>query len=459
MKIYKIIIALGISVLIFSALSPVFAADPVNPFQFGIKKKATNPEMTGWKFLPDITQCGAVTRDANGKLLRKYDFGTCLLWLFNKILSIIYTLALLLGVIFLVYAGIEYITKPGDAKSVHQRLTWGIVGIVVAIVAFSLVKAIEISLTTEGGGGTISSVPTAPAGGGGGEDGEVTPTTPESTTGKPQVIVDNISFIPEGSFYTIIFSERLDTEDSTKSCNVDLRIFNLSNGRTRQYSFMSDNVVTLHGRKDEGGTSIDPPIGSKQGDKIQLQFLQNQNCQVPSPVTLIVPKIQTGPGAPIIAQRPQIRINAPAILGQQRFKIEIPENLQDVVFQVLDVYFRQARLYDPPFYMYLRYSNVGGAATQSTTCTFVINISGVRVSSYSSNPYKAVNLKVFNLPPLSLNLKLDKGVENYSKMFYVSMSNNIIERVKIRAIELKNCDYAGGNVGVWAYTTQITTGQ
>ena len=127
-------------IFLFFVTSLVFAQGSAqqNPFTYGVKTSAQQV----WP--PKVTSC------------TEGDFGQCMLFVLNKVLAIIYTLALFLAVIFLVYAGIEYITKPGEAGKTHQRLVYGITGIVVAVVAFSLVKAIELGLTGgSGGSGTI----------------------------------------------------------------------------------------------------------------------------------------------------------------------------------------------------------------------------------------------------------------------------------------------------------------
>lgn len=555
MNIYKLTILL-VALVVFFEIGLVFAADSSsdNPFIFGIRR---GNQGTFGGFLPSIEKCGKVKKDPQGNITREFDFGSCLLWFFNKLLSIIYTLALFLGVIYLVYAGIEYITKPGNAQQTHQRLIWGITGIVVAIIAFSLVKAIEISLSTD------EIAPTTPitTGGTGG-----TGTGSTTETAKPKVLISNTSITPTATGYNLIFTERLDTTNSTiKSCSVGLRIFNLSRGTTKQYTFTSDNFTTMHGRTDDGGIAINLPSDSKAGDKIQLQFLQNQNCQIPSPISLTVPKSSlvpvvigkptvkisgvgfntektaivftaylskelpagkncsigvnfsnlstgqfvqgTGEKTPLVNQqkvfrfdipkefttainqkislsfvptpgsycstqpntatltvpkaievaagRPIIQIIAPPeILGQQKLTIKIPISLADIVRQVFG-YFEQTRLYDPPFYLKIMYSVPNNQ--NSGTCTFVVNAAGIRVIRYYN--YEAISLKSFN-QLFSFNLKFERGVQNYAKMLPIGLSNNIIQKVKLQAIELRGCDYgvAGGNIGNWGtYITTITT--
>jgi hypothetical protein len=92
--------------------------------------------------------------------------GQCLLFFFDRALRILYFAALALGVIFLMWAGILYITKPLEAKNIHQRFVWGIIGIIVGITSFTIVIALEnwlagglaTEVSTTGGGGGVSEV-------------------------------------------------------------------------------------------------------------------------------------------------------------------------------------------------------------------------------------------------------------------------------------------------------------
>jgi len=72
--------------------------------------------------------------------------GQCLLWLAMKILTVIYTVSMLGAIGFIIYGGILMYTKPGD-KSAMNYILWAIIGAIVTISAYSIVKAIEFSLT------------------------------------------------------------------------------------------------------------------------------------------------------------------------------------------------------------------------------------------------------------------------------------------------------------------------
>lgn len=65
----------------------------------------------------------------------------------NKILPLIYTISLLFSVGVILWTGLEYVQSGGNVSNVHNRLIWAIVGIIVTVLAFSLVKAIELSLS------------------------------------------------------------------------------------------------------------------------------------------------------------------------------------------------------------------------------------------------------------------------------------------------------------------------
>jgi len=71
----------------------------------------------------------------------------CLLFYLQRILSFLYILSLMLGAIFLSWAGVLYITQPEKTKDIHSRLIWGIIGIVVSILSFTIVKIIDLFFT------------------------------------------------------------------------------------------------------------------------------------------------------------------------------------------------------------------------------------------------------------------------------------------------------------------------
>lgn len=72
--------------------------------------------------------------------------GQCLLWLGTKVLTVIYTVSMLLAIGFIIYGGMKLFTKPGDREG-WNYITWAMIGVIVTILAYSVVRAIEFSLT------------------------------------------------------------------------------------------------------------------------------------------------------------------------------------------------------------------------------------------------------------------------------------------------------------------------
>ena len=72
--------------------------------------------------------------------------GRCLLWLAMKILAVIYTVSMLGAIGFIIYGGMKLYMKPGDQAGMNY-IIWAIIGAIVTISAYSIVKAIEYSLT------------------------------------------------------------------------------------------------------------------------------------------------------------------------------------------------------------------------------------------------------------------------------------------------------------------------
>lgn len=70
----------------------------------------------------------------------------CLFYFTQKILTLLYTISLFLSVGFIIYAGIMFTVKQ-DNQEAKKYILWAIIGTILTILAFSLVKAIEISLT------------------------------------------------------------------------------------------------------------------------------------------------------------------------------------------------------------------------------------------------------------------------------------------------------------------------
>jgi len=65
--------------------------------------------------------------------------------IFSNALTIMIILCIVLALIFIVYAGIQWITSGGDKtklQAARAKLTWAIVGIIIALAAFFIVSLI-----------------------------------------------------------------------------------------------------------------------------------------------------------------------------------------------------------------------------------------------------------------------------------------------------------------------------
>jgi hypothetical protein len=69
----------------------------------------------------------------------------CLVYyLRSRFLPFLFGLSLVLGTIFLTWAGILYITQPSKTKEIHSRLKWGIIGIVISFLSLTIVGIISL---------------------------------------------------------------------------------------------------------------------------------------------------------------------------------------------------------------------------------------------------------------------------------------------------------------------------
>lgn len=518
----KLFIITGIISILLSILTPAIIfgqgtqpetyRDIDNPFYFGIRTR------TGQEGgLPLIRQCFLPPRGG----VRDRDVGTCVMWLLDKILRVIYTIALFLGIIYLIYAGILYITQPGGAAQTHKQITYGITGVVVAIIAFSLVKAIEISLT---GGQFAVSPPTptpapapqpspAPAPGqsrlsvsnvraeadyatftgkvdrgscsipveventsrvlpnssGGAENFTINPrvvrvslpsgTQPNDnlvlifkTTGQCNV-PGLISFKAGGGLPRLSISNvnadisKLTFTGSVNQgeCAVLMQVINTTQGTSEPYEKDFFDIAKIY--------SLPLPAGTKANDRLTLAFGRTDQCQVPSSISL------TAGGGFVGQVRPIINIGAPVLVGQQRLVIALPENLGAALIEIFDIAFRQSRLYDPPFYLIVSYSVASEKPTQAVSCSLDVLVTGARVESFTSQPVIATRIKEFN-QPFRLPIQIESGRVNYTKSIPLGLSNQIIDRVRITALDLRGCWYQSVDNNIagkwWRSLVQIT---
>jgi uncharacterized membrane protein YjfL (UPF0719 family) len=71
----------------------------------------------------------------------------CIIFYATRGLSALYVVSLMIGVIFLALAGILYITHPQKSNEIHKRLIWGVSGIIISILSFTIVRMVELFFT------------------------------------------------------------------------------------------------------------------------------------------------------------------------------------------------------------------------------------------------------------------------------------------------------------------------
>jgi|GEM_PF-992893 uncharacterized membrane protein YjfL (UPF0719 family) len=82
-----------------------------------------------------------------GKEVPKFLLSKCIAWFVYKIFGYFYLISGLCTVAILIYAGFRYITGSEKAGDIHKMIVYAIVGFIVTILSYSIVKAIEYTLT------------------------------------------------------------------------------------------------------------------------------------------------------------------------------------------------------------------------------------------------------------------------------------------------------------------------
>ncbi|MCS7200688.1 MAG: hypothetical protein NZ822_00855, partial [Patescibacteria group bacterium] len=93
----------------------------------------------GSKVLPSIFSSDAPEREI---------WKDCLWYYVELVMIFLYRLAIALAVIFIAWAGLLYILQPEKTKEIHKRLIWGVIGAVIAILSFTIVRLIETFILT-----------------------------------------------------------------------------------------------------------------------------------------------------------------------------------------------------------------------------------------------------------------------------------------------------------------------
>ncbi len=386
-----------------------------NPFHYGIK--------TGSNYLGFLPTQSACTGSAGG-------LGQCLLWLLDKTLRVVYTLALFLAVIFLIWAGIIYITKPGNAPDAHKRLYYGLTGIIVAVLAFSIVQGLEL---------TLSGTTPPPVSGTGGGAG--------STQAQPaQVVITDLGYNNQRSGLTGFAGLNGSIPANAGVCSLSASVYNVTQG--------TQLPVT--------GTIISPPGGfllllsslnAQPGDNLRVVFSSNNvsACTVPESTYSY-----TLPSAPIAVQPTQVNIpyGGITIYGAQSYSLSGLNN-NNIISWITNLgfgYLNSSYLYDPPFYVQINYL-ADNPNSAPANCAVQGLISGIYVSGLNNQNINSItqsDINTFN-QPVSFYLNNIPATGGQAQSFstaYMSLGlfNNTYQELKLSIQPGSDCvvhsDYA-----------------
>jgi hypothetical protein len=348
--------------------------------------------------------------------------GQCFLWLGSLVLRFVYSLALFLAVIFLIWAGILYITKPEKSSEIHSRFFLGLLGVIVAVLAFSFVSALERGLS-RGGFVSTGGTGTGGTGTGGGSGGTV--------RGKIEIDERSISLIGN----TISGLARL---ASGNSCNIRSRAINMSRrglGSVTGTEFaIESRSYSLHDFINLSNNFF------SQGDEIKIIFESN-NCDLNiNQYTVRVPVERT-----VVLDNLERKIK---IRGSQRFQINVSDlnNFRNFLQTILRLTFTasQIYLYQSPYYIIFD-TNFNSVPNFSGECRIELFIRGAEITQIRTDDQTGLPVaaswrefyKRFNF-----NLPIERGVQRRIHLFNINLPNNLYREVRIEINSVRgNCSY------------------
>jgi hypothetical protein len=346
--------------------------------------------------------------------------GQCFLWLGTLVLRFVYSLALFLAVIFLIWAGILYITKPEKSSEIHSRFFLGLLGVIVAVLAFSFVSALERGLSR---GGFVSTGGTGTGGGSGG-----------TTRGKIEIDERSISLI-RNTRNTISGLARLASGDS---CNIRPVAINMSR---RDLGSVTGTEFRIQSQSYSLHNFIDLPNNFfSQGDEIRIVF-SSDNCDLNiDQYTVRVPVERT-----VVLDNLEGKIK---IRGSQRFQINVSDlnNFRNFLQTILRLTFTasQIYLYQSPYYIIFD-ASFNSVPNFSGECRIELFIRGAEITQIRTDDQTglpvAVSWREF-YKRFSFNLPIEREVQNRRYSFNINLPNNLYREVRIELNSVRgNCSY------------------
>lgn len=335
--------------------------------------------------------------------------GACLLFIFDKALRILYTASLAIGVIVLIWAGISYILIGGGegVKKVHEKIKYGVLGLIVAILAYTIVIAIERGLTEE-----LATIPKPSQEGTPSESKPLQP-PPELTIYTPKVTQDG----------KLIF---MYASDQANSCDFVYSVYDLTIGEPVV------EVKSLTGNINMNMEGVQLNLEKRAGHTLRITFTPDGPfpCKITQKyVDVTVPMV-------IAVENPKIKIDNIKIDGTQWIRIVLPENITlEDIFKNIIIPGGQYYLYNPQFNIRIYYSTVE-PAQKNGSCKIAAIIRGISVPNI--NPY---NLSVITVKSFSksyeFNLNYYKNQSNFVTTIPLDLGNNVIKGVNIEIFGYK----------------------
>ncbi len=342
--------------------------------------------------------------------------GQCALWLLTYILRFFYTLTLFLGVIFLIWAGILYITNPTNASQIHSRFYYGLLGVVVGVLAMSFVVALERGLS----GGTFVAVNQQNQG----QQNQGQQNQQQQQRGG-RINIDPSSITYADNNINFIAS-------SNNNCSLNVLVFNLRSGQT----LPSRNNIQVNTTPNMIQINV---LNVRPGDTLRLYF-SSDNCNVNlSQYDLRTPSTRVE----VVLQSIDVEI-----YGVQTFRINrniITTNF----FRALQNFFSSSNwltniadyfLFDPPFYIRFSY-DLQNPPTNNGTCRLTLSIKAANATNINLDQ----NGEVIGLDwrrftkTFSFNLPYEANESQNIVQLPINLPQNTFIQIEYSILNISNC--------------------
>jgi len=345
--------------------------------------------------------------------------GQCLLWIGTLVLRFFYSLALFLAVIFLIWAGILYITKPDKSSEIHSRFFMGLLGAIVAILAFSFVAALERGLSR---GGFVATERTGS-----------TEETEGGTTIRGRIEIDERSISLTNNRISGLV--RL---ASGNSCTIRTTVINNTRrdlgSIDRSISNFNSQTYTLVNFADLGSNFF------SGGDELRV-FFSSDNCDINiNQYTLRAP-IERIVVLSDLSGNIKLR-------GSQRFEVRISNlgNFRNFLQTILRIFSSASQIYvyQSPYYIIFdtRFSSIPNFSGECRIELFVrgAEITQIRRDEGTELP-TAVSWREF-YKKFNFNLPIERGIQSRRYSFSINLPNNLYKEVRIEISSVRgNCQY------------------